>query len=260
MRHELTVFLFTFGLFLGMLLFLEIGRRIAIRRMKEDAGALGEGIGAVDGAVFALLGLLLAFTFSGASSRFDTRRQLIVEETNDIGTAYLRVDLLPVDLQPALRESFRRYLDMRIEVYRKLPDIAAAKDSLAKANELQKQIWRQAVVASRAEGAQPAAPILLLPALNAMIDITTTRTMATQLHPPVIVFVMLFGLALAASLLAGYGMTGSKVRRWFHMLGFALVMAFAVYVILDIEYPRLGFIRVDAFDQALVDLRQSMNP
>ena len=98
MRHELTVFLFTFGLFLGMLLFLEIGRRIAIRRMKEDAGAAGEGIGAVDGAVFALLGLLIAFTFSGASSRFDTRRQLIVEETNAIGTAYLRVDLLPAAL------------------------------------------------------------------------------------------------------------------------------------------------------------------
>jgi len=260
MHHELTVLLFTFGLFLGMLLFLEIGRRIAIRRMKEDAGAAGEGISAVDGAVFALLGLLIAFTFSGASARFDTRRQLIVEESNDIGTAYLRLDLLPADLQPALRESFRRYLDARIEVYRKLPDIAAAKESLAKANELQKQIWRQAVVASRAEGAQPAAPVLLLPALNAMIDITTTRTMATQMHPPTIVFAMLFGLALAASLLAGYGMTGSKVRRWFHMLGFALVMAFAVYVILDIEYPRLGLIQVAAFDQALVDLRASMNP
>ena len=107
----------------------------------------------MDGAVFALLGLLIAFTFSGASSRFDTRRQLIVEETNDIGTAYLRLDLLPADLQPALRESFRRYLDARIEVYRKLPDIAAAKKSLAKADELQRQIWRQAIVASRAEGA-----------------------------------------------------------------------------------------------------------
>ena len=153
MRHELTVFLFTFGLFLGMLLFLEIGRRIAVRRRKEDAGTAGEGIGAVDGAVFALLGLLIAFTFSGASSRFDTRRQLIVEETNDIGTAYLRLDLLPADLQPALRESFRRYLDARIEVYRKLPDLTAAKKSLAEANELQKQIWRQAVAASRAEGA-----------------------------------------------------------------------------------------------------------
>jgi hypothetical protein len=260
MKHEFTVLLFTFGLFLGMLLFLEIGRRIAIRRMKEDTGNAGEGVGAVDGAVFALLGLLLAFTFSGASSRFDTRRQLIVEETNDIGTAYLRLDLLPVALQPPLRDSFRRYLDARIDVYRKLPDIATAKESLAKANELQGQIWRQAVAASRAEGAPAAAAILLLPALNAMIEITTTRTMATQMHPPVVVFVMLFGLALAASLLAGYGMTGSKVRSWFHMLGFALVMATAVYVILDIEYPRLGLIRVDAFDQALVDLRQSMNP
>jgi hypothetical protein len=260
MNHAFTVFLYTFGLFLGMLLFLEIGRRIAIRRQKEDSGTAGEGIGAVDGAVFALLGLLIAFTFSGASSRFDTRRQLIVEETNSIGTAYLRLDLLPADAQSALRESFRRYLDARIEVYRKLPDVAAAKAHLAKADELQKQIWRQAVAASRAEGALPAASILLLPALNAMIDITTTRTMATLMHPPAIVFVMLFALALAASLLAGYGMTGSKVRSRFHMLGFALVMAFAVYVILDIEYPRLGLIRVDAFDQALVDLRQSMNP
>jgi hypothetical protein len=259
-NHAVSVFLYTFALFLGMLLFLEIGRRIAVRRMKEDAGAAGEGIGAVDGAIFALLGLLIAFTFSGASARFDTRRQLIVEETNAIGTAYLRLDLFPAERQPALRESFRRYLDARIEVYRKLPDVAAAKAHLAKADELQKQIWRQAVAASRTEGALPAAPILLLPALNAMIDITTTRTMATLMHPPAIVFVMLFALALAASLLAGYGMTGNRVRSWLHMLGFALVMAFAVYVILDLEYPRLGLIRVDAFDQALVDLRQSMNP
>jgi len=259
MSHALIVLFFTFGLFLGMLLFLEIGRRAGLRRVKEDSGTAGEGVGAVDGAVFALLGLLIAFTFSGASSRFDARRQLIVEETNDIGTAYLRLDLLPADLQPALRESFRRYLDARLEVYRKLPDIAAAKESLAKANELQGKIWRQAVVASQSQGAPPAAPILLLPALNTMIDITTTRTMATQMHPPVVVFVMLFGLALAASLMAGFGMTGAKMRSWFHMLGFALVMAIAVYVILDIEYPRLGLIRVDAFDQALIDLREGMN-
>ena len=259
MSHAGTVFLLTFGLFLGMLFFLGIGRRIGIRRMKEDTEAGAEGVGAVDGAVFALLGLLIAFTFSGASSRFDTRRQLIVEETNDIGTAYLRLDLLPAGAQPSLRESFRRYLDTRIEVYRKLPDIAAARESLARANELQPQIWRQAVAASQAKGAPPAAPILLLPALNAMIDITTTRTMATLMHPPLVVFVMLFGLALAASLLAGYGMTGSRARSWFHMLGFALVMTVAVFVILDIEYPRAGLIRVDAFDQALIDLRESMN-
>src|SRR6266550_1109825 len=211
MDHGIYVSLFALGLFLGMLMLLEVGRRIGARRLAEDPRGAEAGVGTVEGAVFALLGLLIAFTFSGASSRFDTRRQLIVEETNDIGTAYLRLDLLPADLQPALRGSFRRYLDARIEVYRKLPDIVAAKESLAKANELQGQIWRQAVVASRAEGAPPAAPILLLPALNAMIDITTTRTMATQMHPPTVVFVMLFGLAMAASLVAGYGMVGSAL-------------------------------------------------
>jgi hypothetical protein len=259
MSHEINVFLVTFGLFLGMLLFLEIGRRIGLRRMKEDSRSATEGVSTIDGAVFALLGLLIAFTFSGASARFDTRRHLIVEETNNIGTAYLRIDMLPADAQPALRENFRRYLDARIEVYKRFPDMAAVKESLARADELQKQIWRQAVAASRAEGAPRAAPVLLLPALNAMIDITTTRTMAVQMHPPMVIFAMLFILAPAASLLAGYGMTGNRVRSWFHMLGFALVMAVVVYVILDIEYPRLGLIRVDAFDQALTDLRESMN-
>ena len=259
MSHGTAVFLFTASLFVGMLLFLEIGRRLGFRRRQDDSSDAAEGIGAVDGAVFAVLGLLIAFTFSGATTRFDARRQLIVEETNKIGTAYLRLDVLPADLQPALRESFRRYLDTRIETYRKIPDLAAVRESLARGNELQREIWRQAVEAVRADGAPLTAPLLLLPALNAMIDIATTRTMAAQLHPPMVVFVMLFVLALAASLLAGYGMTGSKVRSRFHMLGFALVMAIAVFVILDIEYPRLGWIRVDAFDQALVDLRESMN-
>jgi len=258
MSHTVTVFVLTLALFLGMLLFLEIGRRAGIRRLHDDSTATPEGIGAVDGAVFAVLGLLIAFTFSGAATRFDSRRQLIVEETNDIGTAYLRLDLLPADARPALRESFRSYLDARIETYRKLPDIAATRESLAKSNELQRQIWRQAVDSIQPDGAL-VAPLLLLPALNAMIDITTTRTMATQLHPPRIVFGMLFAMALAASLMAGYGMTGSALRSRLHMLGFALVMAVAVFVILDIEYPRLGLVRVDAFDQALADLRERMN-
>jgi hypothetical protein len=130
---------------------------------------------------------------------------------------------------------------------------------IARSNQLQGELWRQAISAVQAEGAPLTAAILLVPALNAMIDITTTRTMATQMHPPNIVFAMLLGLALAASLLAGYGMTGSRIRSWFHMLGFALVMATAVFVIYDLEYPRLGLIRLDAFDQALVDLREGMN-
>jgi len=91
-----------------------------------------------------------------------------------------------------------------------------------------------------------------------MIDITSTRTLATQMHPPSILFVMLFGLAFISALLAGYGMAGSKYRRWLHSLCYAAAAAVAVYVILDLEYPRLGSIRIDAFDQAPRDLRESM--
>ncbi|NOT56572.1 MAG: DUF4239 domain-containing protein [Deltaproteobacteria bacterium] len=257
MSYALYATLMSFGLLIGMLSLLEIGRRIGIQR-KATGNYEEVGTGTVETAVFGLLGLLIAFTFSGAASRFDTRRQFIIEEVNDIGTAYLRLDLLPIDTQPALREHFRRYVEARLEGYQKLPDMAAAKTALAKATQLQGEIWRQAVSASRAPNASPAAPMLLLPPLNTMIDITTTRTLTAQMHPPPAIFALLFGLALVASLFAGYGMAGDTSRSWLHMLGFALVMAVSVYVIIDLEFPRLGFIRVDAFDQALVELRASM--
>jgi hypothetical protein len=257
MHDILSALLFALGLFLGMLLLLEVGRDIGLRRRVQDVEGASAGIGAIQGAVFGLLGLLVAFTFSGAAARFDTRRQLIVEETNAIGTAYLRLDLLPADAQLALRERFRQYVDTQLRAYRKLPDIAAAQEELAKAMQLQGDIWRQAVAACREADSQPAT-MLLLPALNAMIDTTTTRTLATHIHPPLIIFVMLCGLALLSSLLAGYGMAGGKSRHWLHMLGFAAVIAVSVYIIVDLEFPRLGFIQVEAFDQALVDLRQSM--
>ena len=251
--------LLTLALFAGMLALLEIGRRIGVHRLAIDPDGAQAGTGAVDGAVFALLGLLVAFTFSGAATRFEERRALIVQEANDIGTAYLRVDLLPAAAQPAMRDLFRRYVDSRMDVYRKGPDPDAVRAELARSGKLQGEIWNGAVAASRMEGAPPAAAMLLLPALNQMIDITTTRTMATKMHPPMAIFAMLFVLALAGALLAGYGMAGSKSRSWIHMVGFAAVMAGAVYVMVDIEYPRLGLIRVDNFDQVLVDVRQSMN-
>jgi hypothetical protein len=162
-------------LFAGMLLLLEAGRRAGHRRLAKDAKGDLPGIGVIDGSVFTLLGLLLAFTFSGAATRLDARRQLIVEETNDIGTAYLRLDLLPASAQPALREKFRQYVDSRLAAYRKLPDAGAAREELTKGTLLQGEIWNQAVTATRAPDTHPDAARLLIPALNSMIDITTTR-------------------------------------------------------------------------------------
>ena len=252
------VLIIALGLFVGMVVLLEVGRQIGIRRARKDPEGAREGVRAAEGAIFALLGLLIAFTFSGAAARFDHRRNLIVEEANAIGTAYLRVDMVAPDLQPALRDAFRRYLTARLDVYRKIPDMVAVEAALADMNRLQKDIWGQAVAASRAPGSHPNATVLLLPALNAMIDITTTRLMAARTHPPEIIFVMLVALALAGALLAGHGTATAKTRSWTHVVALAAAMSVALYVILEIEYPRLGLIRVDAFDDVLVDLRNTM--
>jgi hypothetical protein len=249
--------LFAVGIFLGLLLCLELGRRIGRRRLARDAEADRAGAVVLEGAVFGLLGLLIAFTFSGAAARFDARRQLLVEEANAIGTAYLRLDVLPSDAQPPLRDRFRRYVETRRAVYRKLPDLAAAEVELAKATALQGEIWSLAVKASQNEDSQPARG-LVLPALNAMIEIATTRTLATRIHPPIVIFAALLVLVLGSAVLAGSDMAGGETRDWLHILAFAATMALALYVILELEFPRLGLVRVDAFDQVLGDVLATM--
>jgi hypothetical protein len=104
----------------------------------------------------------------------------------------------------------------------------------------------------------PATTELVLSALNSMFDISTTRTAVMYMHSPGIIFAMLFLLALACAFLAGLGMSRAKSRLWIHIIGFAAVASLTVYVILEIEYPRLGVIRVDAADKVLVDLRETM--
>ena len=247
--------LIALALFAGMVLLLEVGRRWGIRRRKEDPESVGSGQGAVEGAIYALLGLLIAFTFSAAALRFEQRRALVVDEANNIGTAWLRLDLLPAEAQPPLRGLFRRYVDSRIAFYRRLPDMDAALVELGETNKLQGEIWGQAVKAASA----PTAAFLLLPALNDMFDITTTRTWAARYHSPGIIFVILGVFALAGSLMAGFGMSLGTRRSWLHVIAFAALMAATFYVIVDFEYPRMGLIRLDEADQALVDVRRGLN-
>jgi hypothetical protein len=233
-------------LFFAMLLLLEIGRRLTLRSSLKPNST-------IDGAVFALFGLLLAFTFSGAVGRYDTHRTLINQEANDIGTAYLRLDLLPSAQQPTLRELFRSYLSSRLNQYAS-PDAQSVSPETA---HLQSEIWTRAVAASSSAGASPDATKLLLPALNDMIDITATRQNAFNMHPPAIVYVLLFALSGACALLAGFGMPAGS-RNWLHMIAFAAIVSMTIYATLDIEYPRRGLIRLSSYDNVFIGLRQTM--
>jgi hypothetical protein len=242
-----------------LLVLLEVGRRLG--KGREDV----PGLNTVSAAVFGLMGLLIAFTFSGAALRFDQERHLIVEETNAISTAYLRVDLLPKVSQPPVRDDFRAYVDERLAVYR---EISAEQRSLrarrkafeeaaGRAMALQKKIWNECLAAPP-QTPDPTARLLLFEALNAMFDIATTRTVAMEIHPPPAIYFTLVMLVIAATLLAGYEMAGTEKRNWTHILLYSVILALAMYVIADLEFPRLGLIRVDASDHVLADFRRTM--
>jgi len=210
----------------------------------------------MEASVFGLMGLLLGFTFYGAASRFDNRRNIIVQEANAIGTAYLRLDLLPSETQSQLRDDFRIYVDSRLEAFRKIPDVAAVTAELNRSSDLQREIWKKAVEATRTTA--PATQSLVLASLNDMIDITTVSSVALQTHPPEAIFIMLGFTLLIAAILAGYSLSSSHGRDWISVLTFSIVLGSAVYVILDYEYPRIGLIRIDRVDQVLVDTLEKM--
>jgi hypothetical protein len=230
----------------AMILLLEVGRRLRRQRAEVIVSS------AIEGAIFGLFGLLLAFTFSGAISRFDTHRQLLTQEANDIGTAYLRLDLVPSPAQPELRQLFRDYTASRLHLYDQVgPEISP------ETVRLQREIWQRATVAATSDGAKPDAAKLLLPAINDMIDITSTRQNAFNMHPPEVVFWLLFVFSGGAALMAGYSMKRGP-RDWVYSIALALAVTLTVYTILDVEYPRRGLIRLRDTDRALLSLRDSM--
>ena len=247
-------------MFFGIVACLEVGYRIGRRALRTGDQA-HEGVGAVEAAVFALLALLLGFSVAGGASRLDTRRELIVREATAIGAAYLHVDLLPEDAQPQLRRAFREYLDTRLQVYEQLnlPSPEAAEREMEKAAILQRSIWSLAVIATRGETeVQQTAARLLLPAVSDMIDVTTARTVALFTRLPVLILGMLVSVALLSALLAGYAMAKRRRRSWFHGLVFALTVAVTVYAVHALDNPRAGFVRLGMAENALTQLRDSI--
>ncbi len=245
------------ALFAGSLILQEIGRRLGTRHAANVPGGAPAGLGAIESAVFALMGLLLAFTLSGALQRFDARRQLIVDEANAIRTVNLRIDLLPAGAQPALRQRLRDYVTARLELYRAPMDFSRFTEEFSAEGQkriraVQGELWRTAVSDCTAHSL-PAACTLLLPAMNQLFDVGETRFTIGQRHPPNAIFIMLFGIGLASSLLAGFGMGGGRTRSWLHVVGFAAAVAITLFIITDLEVPRLGLITLGAFDHVLYD-------
>jgi hypothetical protein len=249
--------LLSIGLFAAVMLCLEAGFRIGHWRFKRGDTSFHEGTGAIEAAVFALLGLLLGFSFAGGLSRLDARRELIVREANAIGTAYLRLDLLPAESQSEMRQLFAAYVDARLRAYEQLQRATVTEEEFARAEKIQQTIWGKAIALSRTDPTQNTAR-LLLPALNDMIDVTTDRNVALHTHLPPLIFSLLLLVALVSGILAGYSLAKRGSRSIFHMLLYAAVIAATVYTVVDLDNPRSGLIRLQAADNAMTKLRDSI--
>jgi hypothetical protein len=250
--------------FVGSLILLHWGRHLGLRHLKKEGTSSMAGLSTVEGAVFGLMGLLLAFTVSGALQRFDDRRQLIIQEANAVSTAYDRLRMLEGEAARSLQTKLKDYLRARIELYRMPHDFALwqgeelfSRDQQTKLLELKADLRDTAVAACPRASFQPACS-LVLTALSNVFEVAQLRAGAAEKHPPQIIYVMLFGLGLGCSLLAGFGMAAADSRSLIHMVTFASALAIALFIVTDMEYPRLGLIRIDAFDHFLADAYEQM--
>jgi hypothetical protein len=263
MTFELFAVTVTAAFFFGSLILLNYGRSLGLRYLQRKGNIAG--FAPTEGAVFALIGLLLAFSISGALQRWDDRRQLIVQEANAVTTAYDRLALFDAAVAHDLQHKLKDYVLARIEFYHTPHDFSPWKateeiwptEQMDKIEALKSSVWDAAVAACPTTSFRPAC-LPALTALNNAFEVGRLQLGALERHPPQIIYVVLFGLGLGGSLLAGFGMAAATVRSWVHMITFAGALAVALYVVSDLEFPRLGLVRVDSSDHFLVDAYSHM--
>ena len=164
-------------LFIGMVAALYMGRYLSKKFDSNIAKGKNPLKSTVIASILALFGFLLAFTFGLSGNRFDDRRKLVVDEANCIGTAILRADLYPDPVRTELRGYFKNYLAARLEFYEAGHNNALIELSLNKADVYAKLLWKK-VIGFSANKDMSLQSMQMVPALNSMFDIATSRNIS----------------------------------------------------------------------------------
>ena len=208
----------------------------------------------MEASAFALLGLVLAFTFSMAGTRYDQQRKLIVEEANAIGTAALRADLYREPERDGFRADFREYLEARIADYESHSDLARIGAARARSAAAQKLLWDRASRLA-ADSTNYVASLEMVPALNAMFDAAGRRYGAERARVPDSILYLLFAMCIVSTFLYTYLSGRSRRFERSAAVTFVILAVGVVYATLELDRPRRGPINVDASEQSLVELR-----
>jgi len=240
-------------LFVALIAALEIGRRLGQKARAEIDDAAKSQANSLQGAIIGLLALLLAFTLSMAISRYENRRQLVLDEANAIGTTYLRAKLLPPPYSTDAANLLRQYVANRLEFYNAGIDQARLQADSVQAEQLQRQLWSIAVAASaRDNRAVPTS--LFVQTLNDTIDLQTKRLAAFSNRIPETVIWLLLGVAVVAAGIVGYNNGLANRRHVFGALTLVVLLTIIIWVIIDLDRPRRGLILVS--QQSMINLQE----
>jgi hypothetical protein len=243
--------LFLITVFVSFLAF-EGGLRVGYFLRRKKQGEANAPLEALSGAILGLLAFIMAFTFSMAATRFDLRRELVMEEANAIGTTYLRASYLVEPYKSNVHALLRDYTTARLEtVYTQ-----KYQEGLAQANAYHKQLWDQ--VLQVVEKGYVSPPIsLFIDSMNHVIDTHGKRALFVYgLRIPGVLWLVLFSIMVLSMGILGYfsSFRGTPVRG----INFAVIVAFAlvIYLITELDHPQQGFLRVT--QQPLVDVLNMM--
>jgi hypothetical protein len=232
----------------------EGGYRFGKWRHERAAEEKETPVGAMVASILGLLAFLLAFTFGLAATRFDARRQTVLEEANAIGTTYLRARLLPEPHRTEVARLLREYVDVRV---RGIQERKVA-EALTRSEELQEAIWSEAVKASKNKEANPVMTSLFIQSLNEMIDVHAKRILVgMRSRIPLSIWVGLFALALLSMVGVGYQAGLSATRRSPAMAALVLAFAGVLFLIADLDRSHEGFLTVS--QEAMLDLQRTMH-
>ena len=235
-----------------VLLSVEVGWRLGNHNRQRAEKEKDAPIGAVVGAAIGLLAFLLAFTFGMAASRFDSRKSVVLQEANAIGTTYLRADLLPEPQRSAVRSLLRDYAALRVEGAVTI----MSPEGMAKSAALHEQLW--AVATAVDKKTDPVMVGLFIQSLNETIDLDAVRVTAIRNQIPAIIWYSLYFLIILTMATMGYQFGLSGLHSWAVTILLALVFAAVITLIADLDRPQQGLLQVS--QQPLLDLLGKINP
>lgn len=233
----------------------EAGFRAGVKAHSKINEAAKSPVGIISGAILGLLALLLGFTFAMAQSRFELRQQLVMQESNNIGTTYLRSRLLPEPSRTEVARLLRPYVDARLDFYRAGQDQTRLQEVDNRTKELQNQLWSNVQTAIGKDDREVTTG-LFIESLNETFDIQVTRRAAMENHVPEIVILLLFIVALVAVLGIGYECGLGGHRHLFTTTMMSLLIVLVIATIIDFDRPRRGIIRVK--QNSMIRLQESL--